>query len=85
MKAQFRVCDTIEALRTHLTVWRAAQERLALIPTMGALHHGHLSLVETARRHADRVIVTIFVNPTQFGPSEDFTKYPAICRLTLKV
>ena len=63
-------------LRQQLSDWRRAGERIALVPTMGSLHAGHLSLVELARQHADRVVATVFVNPTQFGAGEDFDNYP---------
>ncbi len=68
--------NTIAGLRAFVRARRAAGERIGLAPTMGALHDGHLSLIETARRRAERVIATIFVNPTQFGPHEDFSRYP---------
>ncbi|WP_431469557.1 pantoate--beta-alanine ligase [Sphingosinithalassobacter sp. LHW66-3] len=66
----------LEALREQLQGFRAAGERIALVPTMGALHAGHLALVDAARRQAKRVVVSIFVNPKQFGPNEDFGRYP---------
>jgi pantoate--beta-alanine ligase len=71
-----RVVRTVSALRRAVMQWRAAGERIALIPTMGALHGGHLALVRAARRRAPRLIVSIFVNPTQFAPHEDFASYP---------
>src|SRR5690348_9724713 len=72
----FAVARTVAVLREAVNGWRARQQRIALVPTMGALHRGHLALVEAARRHCDRVIASLFVNPKQFGPREDFTAYP---------
>lgn len=66
----------VAELRAHVAAWRAAGQRVALTPTMGALHEGHLSLLARGRELADRVVATIFVNPTQFGPGEDLEAYP---------
>ncbi len=67
---------SLDSLRKALARLRARGERVAFVPTMGALHEGHLSLVRLARRSAARVVVSIFVNPLQFGPHEDYTRYP---------
>jgi pantoate--beta-alanine ligase len=68
--------ETIAEIRKLVGAARARGARIGLVPTMGALHAGHISLMQAARRECDFVVVTIFVNPTQFGPQEDFQKYP---------
>ena len=70
------IARTVPALRRALEPYRRRGQRIALVPTMGALHRGHMALVRQAQRRADRVVVSIFVNPTQFAPHEDFGSYP---------
>ena len=67
---------SLDALRTRIAGWKRDGLRVGFVPTMGNLHAGHYSLVTLARQHADRVVSSVFVNPTQFGPNEDFTRYP---------
>ncbi len=75
-KRHMRVIRQLPRLKRAIADFRARGETIALVPTMGALHAGHLSLVDIAQRRADRIIVSIFVNPTQFAPHEDLTTYP---------
>lgn len=71
-----QLIDQIEALRAQVRAWRHQGDRVGFVPTMGALHAGHVSLVQAARRTCDRVVASVFVNPTQFGPGEDLARYP---------
>jgi pantoate--beta-alanine ligase len=74
----------VAGLRKIVARWRGEGARVALVPTMGALHAGHISLIDRARQEAEQVVVSIFVNPTQFSPSEDFSKYPRMFEADLQ-
>ena len=70
------IARTVADLRKHIALWRKGNARVGLVPTMGALHQGHMALVRTARAECDRVVASIFVNPKQFAPTEDLGSYP---------
>ena len=78
------VCQNIKRLRLQISEWRENNESIAFVPTMGNLHEGHLSLVEIAQQKAARVVVSIYVNPLQFSPDEDFSSYPRTLEDDLK-
>jgi pantoate--beta-alanine ligase len=80
-----KVARTIKSVRTFVSAARDAARTIGFVPTMGALHEGHISLIERSGRNGDFIVVSIFVNPTQFGPKEDLAKYPKPMREDLKI
>jgi pantoate--beta-alanine ligase len=84
MANSLKVIRTVTSLRRALELYRKRSERVALVPTMGALHRGHMALIREAGRRAKHVVVSIFVNPTQFAPHEDFASYPRSFATDLK-
>ncbi len=79
------VTGSISEIRNTVKLWKREKLKVGFVPTMGALHDGHLSLIRQVREHTDRVVVSIFVNPAQFGPNEDFERYPRQIEKDLKM
>src|SRR5271170_4878458 len=80
-----RIVDSMEAMQRQSAAWIRSGELVGLVPTMGALHEGHLTLIRRARKECRRVVVSIYVNPTQFGPKEDLARYPRPRRQDLEL
>jgi len=87
LKSRMKIVDSTTAVQRQSMAWLRSEETVGLVPTMGALHEGHLTLIRRARKECRRVVVSIYVNPTQFGPKEDLARYPrprrqdlALCR-----
>ena len=85
LRETMMTATTIASVREQVSRWHAAGERVVFVPTMGNLHAGHVSLIETARAHGKRFVASIFVNPMQFGPNEDFAHYPRTPTLDAKM
>jgi pantoate--beta-alanine ligase len=79
------VTESIDEIRNTVRLWKREKLKVGFVPTMGALHEGHLSLIRQAKKKADRIVISIFVNPEQFGPGEDFEKYPRKLEEDLKM